>query len=278
MSASISVLVNGSPMKEFNPLRELRQGDPIAPFLFLIVSQGLSGMVNQAARTQLYTGIEVGYNKIKVNLLQFVDDTLFLCEVNNDDILAIKSMLRCFEMASGLRVNFHKSKVGVLGVHNSVTQAFSEILNCNTTEVPLFKYLGMIVGGNPTKQVFLQPIINKIQKKLSTWKGRNLSFEGRICLVKSVITAVPLYYFSFFKAPKGVCKTIRKLQRNFLWGWENEGRKIAWVRWEELCKSKMEGGMGIKDIELFNKTMLGKWKWRLGKEEHGLWKDILESK
>ena len=66
MSASISVLVNGSPTKEFNPSRGLRQGDPITPFLFLIVSQGLSGMVNQAARTQLYTCIEVGYNKSRL--------------------------------------------------------------------------------------------------------------------------------------------------------------------------------------------------------------------
>jgi len=79
-------------------------------------------MVNQAARKQLYIRIEVRHNKIKVNLL-LADDTLFHCKVNNQIILAIKIMLKCFEMT--------------LGVWNSITHAFSEILNCNTMEVPV---------------------------------------------------------------------------------------------------------------------------------------------
>jgi len=38
-SATISVLVNGSPTEEFKPKKELRQGDPLAPLLFLIVAE-----------------------------------------------------------------------------------------------------------------------------------------------------------------------------------------------------------------------------------------------
>jgi len=52
-SATISVLVNGSPTKEFKPSRGLKQGDPIAPFLFLIVAQSLSGLVHQAKSKNL---------------------------------------------------------------------------------------------------------------------------------------------------------------------------------------------------------------------------------
>ena len=52
-STTVSVLVNGSPTKEFKPIRGLRQGDPMAPFLFLIVAQGLSGLVKQATRKKL---------------------------------------------------------------------------------------------------------------------------------------------------------------------------------------------------------------------------------
>jgi len=68
-SAMILVLVNGSSTKQFNPTRGLRQRNSIAPFLFLIVAQGLSGMVNQVVRENLYTGINVGKNRVKVNLL-----------------------------------------------------------------------------------------------------------------------------------------------------------------------------------------------------------------
>jgi len=112
-------LVNGSTTKEFNPTRGLRQGDPITPFLFLIVAQSLFGMVNQVAWLQAYTRIEIWDNKIKVNLLQFGNDTLFLCEVNNQNILAIKSMLKCFEMDLGL----------------CLTKVFANILNYYIIEV-----------------------------------------------------------------------------------------------------------------------------------------------
>jgi len=74
------VLVNESPTKEFKPIRGLRQGDPLAPFLFLMVAEGLGGIVRQAMKTNLLTGLKIGRKEIEVCILQFADDTLFLCE------------------------------------------------------------------------------------------------------------------------------------------------------------------------------------------------------
>jgi len=68
-SSSISILVNGSSTKEIKSTRGLRQGDPIAPFLFLIIAQGLSSLVNQAARKGLFFGLKVSAKKEESNLL-----------------------------------------------------------------------------------------------------------------------------------------------------------------------------------------------------------------
>ena len=256
-SSTISILVNGSPTKEFVPTRGLRQGDPMAPFLFLIVAEGLAGLVRQAVRKNLYSGIEVGTNGTNVKLLQFADDTLFICDAKVQNAWAIKTILRSFELASGLRVNFSKTRIGGLGLDAILLKDFSSILNYQHMKIP-FVYLGIPIGGNPRNNQFWQPMIDKVRNRLSSWKGKLLSMAGRVCLIKSVLSALPLYYLSFFKAPKSVCKELIKIQRNFLWGWGSEDRKIAWVRWENICKPKEVGGLGIRDIGNFNTALLAK--------------------
>ena len=81
-SASISILVNGSPTDEFKPQRGLRQGDPLAPFLFNLVAEGLTGMMREAVSKNLYHSFLVGKKKIPVNMLQFADDTIFFGELS----------------------------------------------------------------------------------------------------------------------------------------------------------------------------------------------------
>jgi len=112
----MSVLVNGSPTKEFYPTKGLRQGDPMAPFLFNIVVEGLSRMVRQAIKKDIYRGVQVGSKGTMVGLLQFVNDTLFMCDPEVDNAWVIKVILRSFDLASRLRVNFSKTKIGGFGM------------------------------------------------------------------------------------------------------------------------------------------------------------------
>ena len=114
-SASVPVLVNGSPTNEFIPHRGVRQGDPLAPLLFNIVAEGLTGLMREALDRNLYTSLLVGKNKIPVNILQYADDTIFFGEATMQNVKTIKSILRSFELASGLKINFAKSSFGAIG-------------------------------------------------------------------------------------------------------------------------------------------------------------------
>jgi len=55
-----------------------------------------------------------------------------------------------------------------------------------------------------------------------------------------------------------VADKLVKIQRNFLWGWDAEGRKIAWTSWNKVCKPREFGGPGIIDLKVFNLALLGK--------------------
>ena len=101
---------------------------------------------------------------------------------------------------------------------------------------------------------------------------------GRICLIKSVRSSIPLFYMSLFKIPSAVANEIVRLQRDFLWGWGYDRRKVAWASWKKVCEPRETGGLGIIDLRVFNLALLGKWIWRLGFDKGGLWKEILESK
>ncbi|XP_071691484.1 uncharacterized protein [Rutidosis leptorrhynchoides] len=79
-SASISVLVNGSPTSEFKLERGVRQGDPLSPFLFIIVAEGLNVMTKKAVYKKNFIGVEIGSGKILISHLQYADDTIFFGE------------------------------------------------------------------------------------------------------------------------------------------------------------------------------------------------------
>ncbi|GKV11809.1 hypothetical protein SLEP1_g23029 [Rubroshorea leprosula] len=74
-----------------------------------------------------------------------------------------------------------------------------------------FLYLGLPVGGNPHHLRFWKPVVEKFQSKLATWKGKLLSFGGCITLLTSVLSALPLFYFSIFRVPKGVVRIVIEL-------------------------------------------------------------------
>jgi len=111
-SATVSILVNGSPTTEFTPQRGLRQGDPLAPLLFNIAVEGLTGLMREAMAKKLFSSFLVGKNKEPVNILQYVDDTIFFGEATMQNVKVLKIILRCFELSSGLKINFAKSQFG----------------------------------------------------------------------------------------------------------------------------------------------------------------------
>jgi hypothetical protein len=99
---SMSVWVNGCPTEEINIQRGLKQGDPLAPFLFLLVAEGLGGLMRRAVDLHRFTGFQVGRNGVMVSHLQYADDTLCIGEATMENLWALKAILRGFKMALGL--------------------------------------------------------------------------------------------------------------------------------------------------------------------------------
>ncbi|GKV40367.1 hypothetical protein SLEP1_g48022 [Rubroshorea leprosula] len=92
-TSKISVLVNESPTEEFKVEKGLRQGDPLSPFLFLMIGEGLNGLVQKAVLEGMFRGIEIGRKGLAVSLLQFADDTVIIGKADIENIIMVKTIL-----------------------------------------------------------------------------------------------------------------------------------------------------------------------------------------
>ncbi|MCH84503.1 LINE-1 reverse transcriptase like, partial [Trifolium medium] len=169
-AGNLSVLVNGSPTSEINIQRGLKQGDHLAPFLFLLVVEGFSGVMRKAVALNLFKGFSVGSNPLVISHLQYADDTLCIGEATVENLWSLKAILRGFEMASGLKVNFWKSALIGVNVPSSFLVMACSFLNCRLGSIP-FIYLGLPIGANPKSLSTWDPLLEHLRKKLFSWRN-----------------------------------------------------------------------------------------------------------
>ena len=200
-SADMSIIINGSPSKPFHMQRGLHQGDPLSPFLFILVVEILNKLLKRAAKSGVIEGISVGSQNVCLTHLQFTDDAILFCPDCRDVLLNFRRILDCYGMILGLRINYEKSAIIPLNCDVSWVNRMKLELDCAVLSLPV-KYFGIPLGANPKRVETWQPIISKIKKRLNGWKTNLLSKAGKLTLIKSVLTNPPIYYLRLFKMPK----------------------------------------------------------------------------
>ena len=118
----------------------------------------------------------------------------------------------------------------------------------------------------------------RIWKKQQGWEVKLLSQARREILIKAVVQALPTNTMSCFKLPVTLCHEIKALIHKFFQGQHGDARKIYWVTWQDLCKPKLYGGMGFKDLSRFNDAFLAKHTQRLFHDHQSLFYLVFKAK
>jgi hypothetical protein len=277
-SVTYSILINGRPIGRIFPSRGLRQGDPLSPYLFIICAEALSSSLRNAERARGITGVPISRGGIRIHHLFFADDSLLFCKANTRELNQLESILDCYEGASGQKIN--KDKTSIFFSRNTPPVVRDEILSrVGVGQVQSFeRYLGLpaLVGRSGVSS--FNYIKGRIWAKLNGWKEKFLTHAGKEVLLKAVIQAIPTYTMSVFRIPKALTKDINAMMGKFWWSFKDNSRKIAWMAWRRMGRSKDLGGLGYRDIDCFNTALLAKQCWRLLKRPDSLAARVMRGK
>ncbi|KAL2224663.1 UNVERIFIED_CONTAM: hypothetical protein Sindi_3035500 [Sesamum indicum] len=220
------------------------KGDPLSPYLFVLVMEGLtSGILGNELNQDMQFTYHWKCESSKVFQMGFADDLLLLCKADLDSIRVFKEGLDWFAELSGLRLNVQKDQM-------------LDFLGFQEGHLPM-RYLGLPLISSRLTISDCQPLISKIDARINGWEGISLSYAGRVQIIKSVLSALSLYWASAFILPKKVISEIEKRLRTFLWkGTTSSG--YAKVAWKDVCRPMDEGGLGFKDISTLNRALMSK--------------------
>jgi hypothetical protein len=133
------------------------------------------------------------------------------------------------------------------------------------------KYLGVPIDDKKLCKSLWLPTVEKVEKKMGAWQGKFLSLGGRLVLINSSLTNVPLYMLSMYKAPKYIVKKMDLFRKRLLWQGGHTIRKYHLADWNMVCSPRGQGGLGVLDLhKTMNEALLAKWLWKL-ENTNGLW-------
>ncbi|GJS94540.1 RNA-directed DNA polymerase, eukaryota [Tanacetum coccineum] len=239
-SSRASILVNGSPTKEFSLERGLQHGDPLSPFLFIIAMEGIHVAMDTAMDHGLFRGMSIGLNEYRLSHLLYADDVIFLGEWDENNIKNLITILNCFYLVSGLCLNLSKSNLHGIGVTSHEVSILANITGCAAARIP-FRYLGLPVGSNLRHIQNWNEMIQRVKHRLSKWKVNLLLIGGRYTLIRSVLSSVSIYYMSHFKVPESVIKELEQYRSTFFWG------EVLMIRRFRGLNGIPDGGFGTSD-------------------------------
>ena len=160
--------------------------------------------------------------------LQYVDDTVIMVHPDEKSISAMKFILYCFEWMSGLKINYHKSEIVVFGCEKDEEQRIANMLNYKVGKFPM-KYLGVPISDHHSGVRSFFDIQNKMRKKLQPWKGKHMSYGGRLILTNTSLSSLPVYTMGMYLLQDTIHKNMDSIRGRFFGVKKKTSLSIIWL-------------------------------------------------
>jgi hypothetical protein len=235
-TVTYSVRLNGELLEKFNPTRGLRQGDPLSPYLFLFVADGLSKLLQHEIDKRQIKELKVCRRSPGISHLLFADDNILFFEATTDQTNKVKSVLNRYERATGQQLSPDKCSL-LLGnkCTNEMGESVAAILDVKMVGFDE-KYLGLPVPEGKMKDGKFQPVKERVKKRFTDYAEKYSSCGAKEVLIKAMAQAIPTLPMSVFKFSAGMCEDLMKLTRDFWCGDEFDRKRMHWMSWDKITR------------------------------------------
>nr|GEX81790.1 hypothetical protein [Tanacetum cinerariifolium] len=252
----------------FKGARGLRQGDPISPYLFTLVMEVLSLLMDKNTQNNGFK-YHHGCKDLKITHLCFADDLMMFCHGDVQSVKIIKKTIDEFSEYSILHPNMNKSTIFFWSVCENKKNGILDAVKFQKGKLPM-KYLGVPLLAKCLGVADCKCLIHKVKAKVGDWKNKCLSYASRVQLIAYVLASMQLYWALVYLLPKTLVKEIDKVLKGFLWNQSDTYSGKAKLAWKIVCRPKNQGGLGFKPLmKLKNKSIWNvdseyndRWSWR----------------
>ncbi|XP_062089135.1 uncharacterized protein LOC133795693 [Humulus lupulus] len=241
----------------------------MSPLLFVLAMEYLSRVLKKIARDKEFRFHERCAD-LQLNHLCFVDDVVLFTHGDFKSVYRVLQGFELFSQSSGLQANYSKSKLISNGIPEVEVQRILSVSKLKRGNLP-FQYLGIPISAKKFSPCDYEGLIDKMVDRIKNWSWKFLSFAGRLTLINSVLISFHTYWAHIVVLPKRVLCRINEICRAFLWKGLAEFGGPGSVAWDDVCKSKYKGGLGIRHIDLWNLAALRKYVWAIAANKENMW-------
>jgi hypothetical protein len=210
-----------------------------------------------------------------LSILQYADDTIVFMDHDIEKAKNLKLILPSFEQLSRLKITSIKVNVSALERPKKMSLIMLKKFGCEQGHFRIM-YLSIPIQYRRHTNAKWKHTEERLEKQLSSWKGKLLSIGGRLVLINSKLSNMVLYIIPFFQLPKEVMNILDYFRSHFFWQGDSD-KKYRLTRWNIVCHPKDQGRLGIQDRMVKNSSLLGRWLFRF-LTENGARQDLVRRK